>query len=134
MKFNTAIAAMMEFVNAAFKVGRITRLQAERFVLIGSPLAPHIAEEIWQHLGHEASLAQEPWPSYDPALLVEETIEMAVQVNGKVRARIQVPADADEAHVIETALAEPRVAAAIEGKDLVKQIVVPGRMVNLVVR
>jgi leucyl-tRNA synthetase len=134
MKFNTAIAAMMEFVNAVFRAGRIARDQAERFVLVLTPFAPHIAEEIWQRLGHGESLAGEPWPKFDPSVMVEQQVELVVQVNGKVRGRIRVPADAPEADVIAAALAEPRVAAAAEGRNVVKTILVPGRLVNIVAR
>jgi len=134
MKFNTAIAAMMEFVNAANKAGRLTADQAGRFVLVLSPFAPHIAEELWQCLGHAESLAYEPWPAYDEQRIAAEQIELAVQVNGKVRARVWVPADADEQTAIEAALADKKVAAAVEGKQIVKRIVVPGRLVNLVVK
>jgi leucyl-tRNA synthetase len=134
MKFNTAIAAMMEFVNAVFKAGTITPSQAERFVLVLAPFAPHLAEELWQQLGHGDTLAYEPWPEFDESMIVEDTVEMPVQVNGKVRGRITVAADAEEADVLQAARAEPNVAASLEGKDLVKTIVVPGRMVNLVVK
>jgi len=134
MKFNTAVAAMMEFVNVVFKQGTISKDQAERFVLILSPYAPHLAEELWERLGHDQSLAYEPWPNYDEAMIAEEIIELAVQVNGKVRGRISVPADADEDAVIEAALAERNVSTAVGGKDILKKIVVPGRLVNLVVK
>ncbi len=134
MKFNTAIAAMMEFVNAVYKAGSLSRWQAERFVLVLAPFAPHIAEELWQRLGHDQTLAYEPWPRFDPARVVEESIELPVQVNGKLRGRITVPADASGDDVIAAALAEPKVAAAIAGKTVVKQIVVPGKLVNLVVK
>ena len=134
MKFNTAIAAMMEFVNLVYKAGALSRDQAGRFVLVLAPLAPHLAEELWAQLGHGESLAREPWPAYDEALIAEATIELAVQVNGKVRGRVSVPADADDAAVLAAALAEPKVAAAVEGKQIVKKIVVPNRLVNLVVK
>jgi len=134
MKFNTAIAAMMEFVNAVYKAGNISRDQAGRFVLLLAPFAPHVAEEIWEALGREPSLAYEPWPEYDDSLIAERTAELAVQVNGKVRGRVTVPADAEESVVLDTALADKKVAAAVEGKDIVKKIVVPGRLVNLVVK
>ena len=134
MKFNTAIAAMMEFVNAVFKAGRIAKDQAERFVLVLSSFAPHIAEELWQQLGHDESLTYEPWPSYDEAMIAEQTIELAVQVNGKVRGRVMVAADAGEEEIVSAAIAEPNVAAAIEGRKIVKRILVPGRLINLVVR
>ncbi len=134
MKFNTAIAAMMEFVNTVFKAGRISKDQAERFVLVLSPLAPHIAEEIWRRLGHADSLAYEPWPVCDPAMLTDDTLELAVQVNGKVRGRISVPADTSEDETIAAALADERIASVIAGKEVLKKILVPGRLVNLVVK
>ncbi|HDZ20760.1 hypothetical protein LCGC14_0525220 [marine sediment metagenome] len=134
MKFNTAISAMMEFVNAVFKTGRLTRDQAERFVLVGAPFAPHMAEEIWQRLGHDRTLAYESWPAYDESLLVEDTVEWPVQVNGKVRGRITAPAGATDEDVVAVALTNPNVAAAVEGKAIVKTIVVPGRLVSIVVK
>jgi leucyl-tRNA synthetase len=134
MKFNTAIAAMMEFVNAVYKAGGLTPDQAGRFVLVLSPFAPHLCEELWQRLGHEGSLAHEPWPEYDEALIAAERAQLAVQVNGKVRGRIEVDADADEEAVVKAALSEPKVAAAVKGKKVVKRIVVAGRLVNLVVK
>ena len=134
MKFNTAIAAMMDFVNVCFKVRRVSQGQAERFVLVLAPFAPHITEELWELLGHEESLAHEPYPEYDEAMLVEDSIEIPVQVNGRVRGRISVPADASQDAIIEMALADPKVATQIDGKNLLKKIVIPGRLVNLVVK
>ncbi len=134
MKFNTAIAAMMEFINTVFKAGKITQAQGERFVLVLAPLAPHIAEEIWQQLGHADSLAYEPWPDYDEAMCVEDTVELAVQVNGKKRGSVTLPTDANKEQILEAALSEPTVAAAVADKQIVKKIVVPGRLVNLVVK
>ena len=134
MKFNTAVAAMMEFVNVVYKAGAISTDQAERFVLILSPFTPHLCEELWQVLGRAESLAYEPWPSHDEAMIAEDTAELAVQVNGKMRGKITVAADADEETVIAAALGEEKVAAAVEGKQIVKKIVVPGRLVNFVVK
>ncbi|HOZ45248.1 MAG TPA: leucine--tRNA ligase [Candidatus Hydrogenedentes bacterium] len=134
MSFNTAISRMMEFVNAALKATAIEKSWAETFVLVLSPFAPHIAEELWQRLGHEGSLAYEPWPSYDEAMLVEDTIEIPVQVNGKVRGRILVPADAEKDTILATAKEDAKLAPYIEGKTLVKEVYVPGRLVNLVVK
>ena len=134
MKFNTAIAAMMEFVNTVYAEGRITVSQAERFVLVLAPFAPHLAEEIWQRLGHGQSLAHEPWPTFDPARLVEATVEIPVQVNGKLRGRVTVPADADADAIVAAALADARIAELTAGKTIVKKIVVPGKLVNLVVK
>jgi len=134
LQFNTAIARMMEFVNAALKAQTLDKDWLQQFVLILSPFAPHLAEELWQRLGHDHTLAYENWPEYDEAYLVEDTIEVPVQVNGKLRVVIQVPADADKEAVLAAAKAEPKLAQHLEGKDLVKEIYVPGRMVNLVVK
>jgi len=134
MKFNTAIAAMMEFVNTVFRAGKISKDQAERFVLVLSPFAPHICEELWQLLGHDQSLAYQTWPAYDEQMIAEETVELAVQVNGKVRGRVTVPADASDEQVAQAATSAESVAAAIGDKQVVKKIVVPGRLVNLVVK
>ena len=150
MKFNTAIAAMMEFINIVYKAtyvvtgvsggptsvvkGFMTRSQAERFVVVLSPFAPHLGEELWQRLGHDGSIAYEPWPAYDEAMLTVASVEMSVQINGKNRARITVPADADNDTVLAAALAEPRIAELTAGKNVIKKIVVPGRLVNLVVK
>jgi leucyl-tRNA synthetase len=134
MKFNTTIAAMMEFINAVYKAGSIGRGQAERFLLVLAPFAPHVAEELWQALGHGCSLAYEPWPEYDQAMVVDATVELPVQINGRIRAKVSVPAGAPEADVIAAALADPRIAEAVAGKEIVKRIVVAGRLVNLVVK
>lgn len=132
LRFNTAIAAMMEFVNAANKWDALPRAVAEPFVLLLAPFAPHLAEELWAHLGHDESLAYAPWPAYDEAYLAAEAISLAVQVNGKVRATVTVPPDADRAAVLEAARAEPNVQRHLEGQTLRKEIVVPGRLVNFV--
>ena len=134
LKFNTAIAAMMEFVNAVYRIGAVVRGQAERMLLLLAPFTPHLAEELWQRLGHARTLAYEPFPSYDQAMVQDATIELPVQINGKLRARITVPADAAEADVLAAALADERIAPQLAGKNILKQIVVPGRMVNLVVK
>ncbi len=134
MKFNTAIAAMMEFVNAVFKHGSIGTKQAERFTLLLAPFAPHLGEEMWQTLGHGESLAHEPFPTFDEAMLTDDTVELAVQVCGKMRGKIVVAADADEATVIEAVKADAKIAAHLEGKGIVKTILVPGRLVNLIAK
>ena len=133
MRFNTAIAALMEFTNAANKWPTIPREIAESFVLLLAPMAPHIAEELWQQLGHARSLAFAPWPVHDAAYLVSDTVELPVQINGKVRALIEVAADADEALVLETARADVNVARHLQGKEIRRSIYVPGRIVNFVI-
>jgi len=139
LRFNTAIAKLIELNNHVTKVhqaaGATPREAAEAMVLMAAPLVPHIAEELWSRLGHDTSLTYTAFPTADPALLVDDEVEMPVQIKGKVRARIMVPADADEAAITAIALADERVIAALDGADpaaLHKVIVVPGRMVNLV--
>jgi leucyl-tRNA synthetase len=134
MSFNTAIARMMEFTNFFFKEEVRPKEAMEKFVLLISPFAPHVAEELWQVLGHAKSLAYEPWPAYDEAMLKQDTIEVPVQVNGKLRGRIQAPADAGNAAIESLACAEPKVAEHLAGKKVLKVIIVPGKMVNFVVK
>ena len=134
MSFNTAIAAMMAFVNDANKWADVPRAVAEPFVLLLSPFAPHLAEEVWQRLGHDASLAYEAWPVVDEDALVRDTVEMAVQVNGTVRATIEVDADAEEAAVLAEAKAQENVARHLEGATIRREIYVPGRIVNFVAK
>jgi len=134
LRFNTAISKLMECVNL-FTAREVRPKRAmETIVLLLAPLAPHIAEELWQALGHDDSLAYEPWPEYDPALLVDEEVEIPVQINGKVRARIVVPADAEGDQLVEAARSEPKVAEWLEGKTIRKTIALPGKLVNFVVR
>jgi len=99
-----------------------------------APFAPYLAHELWEMLGEKESLLKAPWPKFDPALAKEEELEIPVQINGKLRARIIVPADASEALVVERALADEKVQSAIAGKQVVKKIYVPGKLLNLVVR
>ncbi|MGO9112944.1 MAG: leucine--tRNA ligase [Thermoguttaceae bacterium] len=134
MSFNTAIARMMEFTNYFFKVPQRPKAVMERFVQLLSPYAPHLAEELWQQLGHAQTLAYEPWPQFDEALLKEDTVEIPVQVNGKLRGRIVVAAGADQAAMEAAARADEKIAGLLAGKAIVKTIVVPGKMVNFVVK
>ena len=132
--FNTAIAQMMVFVNEAYKNGSCPKEYAEGFVKMLSCITPHVGEEIWQILGHDKTLAYEPWPKYDEAKCVDDTIEMPVQVNGKVRSVVVIAKDADKDTVLSTVKADEKVAAALEGKTVVKEIVVPGKIINIVVK
>jgi leucyl-tRNA synthetase len=134
MRFNTAISAMMELTNHLTPLSVRPRSVLETFVLILSPFAPHIAEELWRALGHQQSLAYELWPAYDPELLREDEVEVPVQVNGKLRLRLMVPAGLDAKALEQTVLARPEVQALLEGRTLKKVIVPPrGGLVNLVV-
>jgi leucyl-tRNA synthetase len=132
LRFNTAIAALIEFVNAAIKPG-VTQDQAERFTLALAPFAPHIAEEFWSRLGGAGSLAHHPFPPHDPSMLTDDMVEIPVQIMGKVKAKIVVPADADGKAMEEAALADARVQELIAGKTVRKIITVPGRLINIVV-
>ena len=125
---------MMEFVNAVGQDEVRPRSLMEPFVLLLSPFAPHLAEELWQILGHEQTLAYEPWPVHDEQYLVEDEIEIPVQVNGKLRAKIRLPAGVDQETMQAAAEADEAVQRFLEGKERVRTIVVPGRMVNFVVR
>ena len=142
--FNTCISAIMELVNVLYgaeeaiaqgKVPAPFLAEVQRtLVLLLAPFAPYLAHELWEMIGEKRSLLKASWPKYDAALAKEEEIEIPVQVNGKLRARIVVPADADEGFVLEHALADEKVKAAIAGKQIVKKIYVPGKMVNIVVK
>lgn len=132
--FNTAISQMMIFINEAYKAKTIYRPYAENLVKMLSCIAPHICEEMWQLLGHDKTLAYEPWPTYDEAMLVQATVEMAVQVNGKLRAKMTVNKDEDDEIVKATALAQNNVKVHTEGKNIVKIIVVKNKIVNIVVK
>ncbi|HYE95408.1 MAG TPA: class I tRNA ligase family protein, partial [Rubricoccaceae bacterium] len=133
LRFNTAIAAMMELVNAMYKWADVPRAVAEPFVLLLAPFAPHLAEEVWAALGHAETLTYEPWPAYDEALVAAEALEIAVQVNGKLRGTITVPADAPKEAVLAAAKAEPNVQRHLDGLPVRKEVFVPGRLVNFVV-
>jgi leucyl-tRNA synthetase len=133
MRFNTAIAAMMEFTNHLTPLTVRPRSVLEPFVLILAPFAPHLAEELWDVLGHRDTLTYEPWPAFDPALTKAEEAEVVVQINGKVRLRLTVPTEIDKAELEKMVLADERVRQLIEGKQVRKVIVVPGKLVNIVV-
>jgi leucyl-tRNA synthetase len=134
LRFNTAIAQMMIFVNDVTRTNVRPRQILEPFLLVLSPFAPHLAEELWERLGHTRSIAYEKWPLFDPAKLSRETIEIVLQVNGKVRSKIEVSAGASEDDLRELALADESVKRHMAGKTLAKAIVVKNKLVNIVVR
>ncbi len=134
LNFNTGIAQMMTFLNEAYKANSIYRPYAEGFIKLLSPIVPHLGEEIWEMLGHNTTIAYEAWPTYDEAKLASDVICLIVQVNGKLRDRIEVDANASDEVIKELALASQRVKAFTDGHTVVKTIVVPKKLVNIVVR
>ena len=134
LSFNTAIARLMEFVNFFTKQSKRPRQIMESFVLLVSPFAPHIAEELWSLLGNPNTLAYEPWPAYDEELTVDASVEIPVQIGGKVRAKIVISRGMPKDELQERAMAEPRIADLMADKEIVKAIVIPDRLVNFVVR
>ncbi len=134
LQFNTAISRMMEYLNVASKADAINRDDIKKFVLILAPFAPHLCEELWERLGHTTSIAYETWPAYDESLLVEDSIEIPVQVNGKLRGVVIVPTNAPKDDILAAAKADAKVSAHLDGKTLVKEIFVPGKLVGFVVK
>ena len=134
MKFNTAIAAMMTLLNDIYNHGSLTSDELNVFIRILCPFAPHLCEELWESIGEKPFASLAPWPEYDEAKTVEDTVEIAVQICGKLRSTITVSKTAETADAIAAAKADPKVAAALEGKTVVKEIYVPGKIVNIVAR
>ncbi|HEV8524112.1 MAG TPA: class I tRNA ligase family protein, partial [Terriglobales bacterium] len=142
--FNTSIAALMELVNELYALedhGAIESIPVpllaeiqRNLVLLLHPFAPFLAHELWEVLREPEGLLRAPWPQYDPALAREEEVEIVIQINGKVRSRLMVPAGSPEDVIRERALADEKVRASLNGKQVVKAIVVPGKLVNIVVR
>ena len=134
LKFNTAIAAMMALLNDFYKKGQINKAEFATLITLLNPVAPHITEELWQKLGHTDYLYQQTWPEYDEAKTVESTVEIAVQVNGKVKAKLNVSLDDTQEAVKEKVFAASSVQAAVDGKNIVKEIYVKGKIYNIVVK
>lgn len=132
--FNTAISQMMIFMNAATKEGKCPRNYAEGFIKMFSCICPHAGEEIWSILGHDGTIAFEKWPEFDEEAVKEDTVEIGVQINGKVKGKVEIAVDEDSQTVIAKAKEIPAVVKAIEGKNIVKEIYVPGRIVNIVAK
>jgi leucyl-tRNA synthetase len=133
MRFNTAISAMMILVKQLGSLPQVPRQAARVFALLVSPFAPHLGEELWQELGGKASLAYEPWPSFDPALVKDDVVEIGVQVNGKVRGAVELAVDATQEAALEAAAASPNVASHLAGKTVKKVIYVAGKILNIIV-
>ena len=134
MKFNTAIAALMTLLNDIYNKGSINNAELKSFVTLLNPFAPHVTEEIWAAQNYGGMLANGHWVDYDEAKCIDDEIEIVAQINGKVRAKLMIPADIDSAEVIELAKKDPAISAAINGKTIVKELYVKGRLVNIVVK
>ena len=132
LHFNTAISQMMVFVNEAYKADALPYAYIEGFVQLLAPIAPHIAEELWEILGNEGGISYVPWPTFDEAALVESEVEIVCQINGKVRAKLMVPVDSSKEALEELALANEQVKEQIAGKTVRKVIAVPNKLVNIV--
>ena len=132
MRNNTAISQLMVFINDSYKADSVPTEYAEGFLKLLSPVVPHIAEELWELLGHNETITYEAWPTFDESKLVDETVEIAVQINGKVRARIVVAIDSTKEQLEAIALENPDVKKFLEGKEVKKIIGIPGRLVNIV--
>ena len=135
IKFNTAIAALMSLINSIYATGKVTKKELGVFAILLNPFAPHVTEEVWEVCAPgEGIIAEQSWPEYDEKKCVDDTIEIAVQVNGKIKARLSIPADAEQADVLAIAKADAKVAEAIGGMNIVKEIYIKGRLVNIVVK
>jgi leucyl-tRNA synthetase len=135
LKYNTAIAALMTLLNAIYAKGEINKAELKTLLLLVNPFAPHITEEMWSVCGFGKMIALDgEWPTYDEAKCVDETIEIVVQICGKIKAKLMVAADADNDTVIAAAKSDDKVAAELEGKQIIKEICVPGKLVNIVAK
>ena len=134
LKYNTAIAAMMSILNDFYKKGQITKAEFSTLILLLNPVAPHITEELWERIGNTGYIYEQKWPEYDDAKTIESTVEIAVQVNGKVKAKINISLEDSRETVKEKVMGTSSVAAAVEGKNIVKEIYVKGKIYNIVAK
>ncbi len=134
LKYNTAIAALMTLINDFYKKGSVTKAELKTFLALLNPVAPHITEEIWSNEGFEGRIYNTRWPEYDEAKTVENEIEIAVQISGKVRGKIMIAVDEDKDSVIAKAKENEAIAPLLDGKTIVKEIYVPGKIVNIVAK
>lgn len=135
MKYNTAIAALMTLLNKIYEIGKINRAELKTLIILVNPFAPHVTEEMWANCGYGEMLAKDAnWPSFDEAKCVDSTVEIVVQINGKIRARLSVPADIESDKAIALAKKDEGIAAALDGKNIIKEIYVKGKLVNIVAK
>ena len=134
MKFNTCVSTFMTMVNEFSKAKKINKKEYETFIQLLNPFAPHITEEIWDKLGHKEQLAYTPWPKYDEAKTVDEMIDLPIQVNGKLRANINIKKDEEQDIIKEQVHNEEKIKAYIDGKEIVKEIYVPNKIYNIVIK
>ena len=134
LKFNTAIAAMMALLNEIYALGSINRAELRTLLLLLNPFAPHMTEEMYEMLDLGGVLNEQKWPTFDPAMCVDDMVELVVQINGKVRSRLQVPVDSAQADVLAQAKADPKIQEALQGKNIVKEIYVQNKLVNFVAK
>lgn len=135
MKYNTAIAALMTLLNKIYEIGKINRAELKTLIILVNPFAPHVTEEMWANCGYGEMLAKDAkWPSFDEAKCVDSTVEIVVQINGKIRARLSVPTDIESDKAIALAKNDEGIAAALEGKNIIKEIYVKGKLVNIVAK
>ncbi|MBQ5800992.1 MAG: class I tRNA ligase family protein, partial [Clostridia bacterium] len=134
MKFNTAIAALMSFINTVYECKKISYDELGTFCILLSPFAPHLAEEVWSRIGNTSLVSIEKWPSYDAAKIVDDTVEIAMQINGKFRGTIAVALEISKDELLSLVKADERISPMLEGKTVIKEIVVPGKLVNIVVK
>ena len=135
LKYNTAIAALMTLLNAIYTKGSINKAELKALLLLVNPFAPHVTEEMWEACGYGKMMAADgEWPTYDEAKCIDETIEIVVQINGKIRAKLNVPADIEQADAVAAAKADEKVAAELNGKNIIKEIYVKGKLVNIVAK
>lgn len=135
MKYNTAIAALMTLLNKIYEIGKINRAELKTLIILVNPFAPHVTEEMWANCGYGEMLAKDAkWPSFDEAKCVDSTVEIVIQINGKIRARLSVPTDIESDKAIALAKKDEGIAAALEGKNIIKEIYVKGKLVNIVAK
>ncbi|HLD56374.1 MAG TPA: class I tRNA ligase family protein, partial [Candidatus Omnitrophota bacterium] len=132
LKFNTAISALMIFLNEESNQENHSREALEKFILLLAPFAPHMAEELWERLGHKKTLAYEPWPVYEARFLVETEVEIVIQIAGKIRSRMTIPKGLSESELKERVFSDETIKKWIDGKTVQKFIVVPNRLVNII--